>query len=120
MSLEATLVQVLKTQCPRVMLDGTAEIGTPKPYIVWQSLGGTPLRYVEGTAATKRLVLVQIASWDKSLAGALALAAAVEQALCTSSLLTVRVLTEITTLSEPGLQPPEYGASQDFEVLGPR
>ena len=120
MSVEADVVALLKAHCPRVLLDGSAEAGLAKPYVLWQLLGGESLRYVDNTAADKRMVRVQLAVWHTSLPSALTLMRAIEDAMCAATVFTARCLGEPVTLAEPGLQPPEYGATQDFEILGAR
>ncbi|MGQ3051103.1 MAG: DUF3168 domain-containing protein [Roseateles sp.] len=87
--MEAALTTLLAAVCPRVYPD-VAPPGAAAPYITYQHIGGTPLRYVEGSASNLRHSMVQINSWAATRAEALAIARGVEDALSTAGTLTAR------------------------------
>lgn len=63
MSFEENLVQVLRTQCPRVS-PLTAPNGTQRPYVVYQTIGGGQTRrLLNGTPIGKRQIRVQVSVW---------------------------------------------------------
>lgn len=119
MSLETDLVAVLQAVCPRVY-PGEPPVNAQRPFIAWEHLGGDPLRYVDGTAATQRMALLQIDVWATTKTEAWSLSLAAEAALTGSSSFTARPLSAARGRTERDVEPTLYGASQDFEVLGAR
>lgn len=119
MSLETDLVLTLQGQCPRVF-PISAPLDTPRPFVTYTQIGGDSLRYVENTAADKRLALEQIDVWAASKAEALGLIQSIEDALCASALFVAKVAGEPRDRLEQDVEPWLYGMSQDFEVLGAR
>src|SRR5574343_1379892 len=65
MSMESDLSTLLKTICPRVYPD-LAPVGTVTPYVTWQAIGGTAIRFGDGSAPDKRNTLMQINVWSKT------------------------------------------------------
>jgi hypothetical protein len=118
--MEVALVALLKTRCPRVLIDGSAPVATPKPYVLWQLLGGPSLRYTEGTAMSKRMQMVQVTVWDVNALNALTLLRTLEDDLCATGVFVAECMGEPTPLIEPDLQPIEYGFTQDFRILADR
>lgn len=119
MSLEADVVAVLQGQCPRVF-PGGAPLDTPRPFLTWEQIGGDSLRYIEGTAAPQRLALLQINLWAATKAQAISLILAIEEALCTAPAFTASPNGAHQGRYEDAVEPPLYGAQQDFTVLGAR
>ena len=117
MSLESDLSTLLKTVCPRVFAD-VARLGTAKPWVTWQALGGRTLRNLDNTAADKRNTLMQISVWATSRLEANTLMRSIEDALCASATLTVRPEGEpLSTYEEDTLL---YGALQRFSIYSNR
>lgn len=84
MLLELELEAILKAQCPRVF-PTTAPAGTATPYVVWQHIGGTPLRFFDNTAGDKRNAFIQVNVWHTRTDSAFALIRAIEDALCAAT-----------------------------------
>jgi hypothetical protein len=118
-SLETDLVTVLQAQCPRVFA-ASAPVNTTRPFVTWEHIGGDPLRYMEGSAAPQRLALLQINTWASTKAEAMALALAIEDALCLASAFAARPNGAARGDHSSEVEPALYGAAQDFEVLGTR
>lgn len=119
MSLESDLVAVLQAQCPRVF-PGTAPLNTARPFVTWEHIGGDPLRYMDGTAAVQRWAQLQVNTWCNTKAEAVALALAIESALCTAGAFTADPVGAFTGRHEDQVEPPLYGTQQEFAVLGTR
>ena len=116
-SLESDLSALLKTLCPRVFPD-LAPINTTLPYVTWQALGGESARFLDGTAADKRNVYLQVNVWAKTRLESLALIRAIEDALCMSATLTARPEGEaISTYESDTLL---YGSLQRYSVWAAR
>lgn len=60
---ETNIVQALGTLVGGRIFPDTAEYNTPRPYIVWQGVGGGVYQYLEGTPPEKRPVRIQIVVW---------------------------------------------------------
>ena len=116
MTIETDLVAALQLLCPRVFPD-TASALTPRPYVIWQRIGGQSLRYTDNTADFRNAT-VQIDVWADSRLEADVLALAIENALCAAPAFTAEVEAESDALSEPELK--RYGTSQDFSLWGNR
>lgn len=84
MSLEADFTQLIMTLCPRITPD-VADVGTPTPYVIWEQVSGTSLRFLDGTAADKRRAEIQFTVWDTTRGAANALMLQIEDLLCTST-----------------------------------
>lgn len=84
MQLELELEAIIKTLCPRTY-PTTAPASTPTPYVVWQHVGGTPLRFFDNTPGDKRNAHIQVNVWHTSTHGAFALIRAIEDALCAAT-----------------------------------
>ena len=117
MTIETDLVTVLRTCCPDVF-PLVAPIGSLDRFIVYQQIGGDPLRYTDGTASDKRMVMVQVASWARTKAASITLARQVEDALSVTGLLVVDVVSEVIDRHDEDSD--LYGSLQDFSILGAR
>lgn len=117
MSMESDLSTLLKTICTRTYPD-VAPANTASPWITWQGLGGESLRYVEGSAADKRMTLMQISVWSKTRLEALTIIRQVEDAMCASGSFIAMPQGEPASTYEPDTQ--LYGCIQRFEILSAR
>jgi len=120
MTVEADIVSALRTVCPRVSPD-VAPIGTVRPYITWQFIGGQPMRYLAGDAADKRHTLLQVNVWSSTRAEALTLIRQVEDVLCNPSrpFLAQPEAEPINDVTED-IEPALYGSMQDFSIVSDR
>jgi hypothetical protein len=119
MSFEADLVTLLKTVCPRVYA-GVAKLGTAKPYITYQAIGGRSLRWLDNTASDKRNTLVQVSAWSLTSAEALTLIRAAEDAMCASPPFVATCQGEPVSTVETDIEPYLYGSVQRFSVYSDR
>lgn len=120
MSLETDLVTLLQAQCPRVFPSG-APVNTTRPFVTWEHIGGDPLRYIEGTAATQKLAILGISVFSSSKSEAMSLAAAIETAICTSTAFSGRPSNGLPRGDHSDdVEPAIYWTTQEFEVLGAR
>ena len=116
MSIESSLVTLLKSINPRVFPD-VAPTGTVTPYLTWQQIGGESVRYGDNTADS-RWPLIQINAWGKTSAESLALILQVEDALCASSAFQAEPQGESMSIYEPDTK--LYGRLQRFDIFGAR
>lgn len=117
MSIETQLYGTLAALCPRTFPD-FAPVGTQRPYITWQVIGGLSLRYVDNAAADKRNSIVQVNVWADTRLQAAALARQIEDALCAASLFTATPQGE--PISDFDADVPVYGTQQDFDIYSTR
>lgn len=92
-----------------------AEEGTALPYIVFQTVGGRPLAFIDGSAPDKEFTRVQISVWCGTRPEASALSKLVEDALRGAPELQADVLTgRVATFDEAtGYR----GTRQDFNFF---
>lgn len=117
MSVESDLVAALQAVCPRVYPD-VAPQGAVAPYITFQHIGGIPLRFVDGQAASLRHSMVQVNTWAATRAESLTLARAIEDALCASTAFIARPDSE--PLGDVDDDTDRRGCLQDFSIWGTR
>lgn len=117
MSLITDLTAVLRTVCPRVHPD-EAPFSSPRPYIIYQGIGGRALYWLNGTPADKRHNRVQITVWGESRIEVDNLIKQIEAALVAAppALFTARPESEPFSDKDGGL----YSAQQDFYFYSPR
>jgi hypothetical protein len=117
MSMEPTLVTLLRTLCPAVHAD-FAPPATAAPYITYQHIGGTPLRFIDGAATSLRHTMLQVNVWHATRAASLALARQIEEAICLHTGWQAEAATEPQGETEPDLE--LYGCRQDFDIWAGR
>lgn len=120
MSIEATLTTALQALCPRVSPD-VAPLGTARPYVTYQGIGGRSLRWLDKSAADKRHTHFQINVWADTRAAALLLIRAIEDALCAATAFSAMPYGEPRSVTEE--LPDEqllYGCIQDFDIYSLR
>lgn len=117
MSLETDVVAVLQAQCPRVY-PSQAPLNTQRPFLTYDHLGGDALRYMDGTAADKRMAQLQITVWAADKPGAVSLMLAVEEAMCTAAGFSCAPVGALQSGYEH--EGEIYRSFQEFTVLGVR
>ena len=117
MSLETDVVARLQTQCPRVY-PSQAPLNTQRPFLTYDHLGGDALRYMDGTAADKRMAQLQITVWAADKPGSVALMLAVEEAMCTAPAFSCSPVGALQSGYEHDGE--IYRSFQEFTVLGVR
>ena len=114
MTMESDLHALLLTKCPRVFPD-VADLGTVRPFVTWQGIGGESLGYLDNTAADKRLTLMQINCWAVTRFAALQLIREIEAALRASPAFTAYPQGEQASSYESDTR--VYGSVQRFEIF---
>lgn len=117
MTMESDLTTALKTVCTRVYPD-VAPSGAVLPYITYQHIGGTALRYVANNPASIRHSRLQINAWSATRSEALTLIRAIEEALCAASAFTARPESE--PIGDMDEDSDRRTCIQDFEIWSPR
>ncbi len=118
MALEADLIAVLLSCCPRVSV-GTAAFGTPTPYVTWQHIGGSPIDFLDNTVADRRNAQIQVNSWADTPMQAFALMQQIEVAMRSRvDLFIARPLSEPVGAYDDGDLVSGY--LQSFSVTGER
>lgn len=117
MTLEADLFAALQAQCPRTFPD-VAPVGTARPYVVWQQVGGPAPMYVEGALPDKASAYMQITVWADARKDANALMRNIEAALVASNTLQARPLGGLIAAIDDGNV--LRGCHQDFEIWAAR
>lgn len=116
--MEANLIALLKTLCPRVFFDAVPE-GTTAPYVAVHHIGGNSLRALDGDHCGERNSFMQINVWAPSRLSSMTLARSIEDALVASSYFqSVRPDGEPISDHDPdtGL----YGSIQRFSIWATR
>ena len=117
MSVETDLYNVLKLVCPRTFPDFAA-VSTARPYVTWQQIGGTSLRFVDNTPFSKRESLMQVNVWSNTRLEAMTLARQIEDALCAATAFVAEPQGE--PVSDFDADIPVYGCRQDFSIFATR
>lgn len=117
MTLKAALVQVLKSQCAAVY-PNEAPANPPAQYVVWLTIGGRSMDYVDGSAPAQRNALVQVEAWASTRLAADALIANIDTALRAAADLTVAPQGE--PFDDHDTTTRRYGAIQRFSIYGAR
>jgi len=95
-----------------------APFDTPRPYLTYQKIGGSPINYTTDELPTTQHSLVQINVWADSRVAASTLARQVENTLRQATSLTARPEGEPISQHEPDLG--RYGTLQDFSIWSAR
>lgn len=118
MSAESLFVAALETVCqdtyPDVLPDGITAV----PYVIWQGVGGQPLRSLDNVAGDKRNTVVMVKAWSKRRTDTLTLIRAIEEAVCSVNDLIVIPQAEPMSVYEDDTK--LYGSIQYFSVWGAR
>lgn len=118
MTLEAKLFALLSTLVGGRFFPDVAPFDAPRPYIVWQQIGGRVTNFVDNTVPNTENAAMQIQVWDDTRAGAKALALQIESTLITATTLQARPLSACVAEHEPDLQ--RFGTRQDFDITADR
>lgn len=118
MTLEAKLFALLTALVGGRMFPDVAPFDTPRPYIVWQQIGGKVTNFVDNTVPDTENAVLQITTWHDTRASAKALALQIESALITAATLQARPVSACVAEHEPDLL--RYGARQDFDITADR
>ena len=114
MTVEADLFTALKTLVSNRMFPDVAPLGTAKPYLTYQQVGGTAVSFLESGVVGKRNGRFQINAWANTRVEAASLSRSVEDTLVTSAPLRAYVLGAPVASYEP--ETLLYGTRQDFSI----
>lgn len=113
MTLEADITAVLKTCCPRVKPD-FAPFDTPRPYVIYQGVGGQDHSYVDNTATDLENTELQVTVWADTRIAANALMAQITAAFRAAGSLTATPIGRPVWGAEEDLN--LYSSQQDFDL----
>ncbi|WP_412479912.1 DUF3168 domain-containing protein [Azonexus sp. IMCC34839] len=119
MSFESDLKLALEEVCPNVFPD-VAPFRAPRPYIVWQVIGGESLRYGDGGAPDKRNALTQISVWSDSRLQSTEIIHQIEEILCAHEQFTTDPQGEAMSVSDGEDSAKLYGSIQRFSIWADR
>lgn len=115
MILEATIFNALHELVDNRVFPDFAPEGTPRPFITYQAVGGSPINMIDGTVPDKELTRVQVNVWASKRLEASDLGKQVENTLRAVTALQATVLTgRIATFDEATKL---RGTMQDFEFF---
>lgn len=114
MTLESSLCAVIGPLVADRIFPDVAPIDTPRPYVIYQQIGGQALHYVDDLIPDKGNAEVQIGVWGESRAAVSALSRQIDDALRLSTLFQAESVSALTAVHEPDLA--LYGAEQDFSI----
>lgn len=114
MSIEGDITTALKSVCPRVFPD-FADVGTQRPYITYQLIGGPSVYALDNTPIDKRLPKLQVNCWADTRLQANQLIREVEVALTNNPLFSATPDGESATSFDDGNA--VRGAMQDFNLI---
>lgn len=115
--MEANLVLLLQSICPRVFPDISPE-ETELPYVTWQGIGGASMRLLSKQPGDKRNTLMQINVWSASRLESLTLIRTIEDALCASGAFIAVPQGEPLSMYEE--DPQLYGCVQRYSIWASR
>ena len=117
MSIESSLVTLLKAICPRVYTD-FAPVLTQRPYVTFQGIGGEVINTLENSVPNKRNAVIQVNVWADTRVSANTVIQQIEDAIRTSSSFIGRP--QSAPINDFDADIPVYRAMQDFSIWGDR
>jgi hypothetical protein len=118
MTIEATIFSTLSPLVDGRCFPDFAPVGTPRPYITYQQVGGDAVVFTSGELGDHENAEMQVNVWDDTRTGANQVAAAVEVALVAATAFCARP--RAARVSTPDAAIPVYGTRQDFSIWAPR
>lgn len=118
MTLESSLFDLLSPLVSGRVFPDVAPFDTPRPYIVYQQIGGRAPGFMDRTVPSKQNAYMQITSWADTRLASKALALDVEAALTVAT--TVQASPQSAAVSEHDDELQRSGARQDFSIWADR
>lgn len=118
MTIDVKLVALIGGLFGGRLFPDSAPIDTPRPYGIYQKIGGRSINYTSNDIPDAQHSVIQINTWHDSRIAASELAMQVEDTLRQASTMTAQPESEPISLHEPDLK--RYGASQDFSIWSTR
>lgn len=117
MSIESSLVTLLKTLCPRVYTD-FAPVLTQRPYVTFQGIGGESINTLGNEIPNKKNAVIQINVWADTRLSANQLIQQIEDGIRTSAAFQARP--QSAPINDFDADIPVYRSMQDFNIWGDR
>lgn len=117
MTLEEHLTALLQGICPRAYCD-FAPVGTERPYVTYQQIGGEVVDFLDNTLPSKENAQIQVNVWSDTRAEAKALIKQVEAAMIAATMFQASPQAAAVSDFDPDI--PVYGSRQDFSVWADR
>jgi hypothetical protein len=119
MSVEAEIFTVLGPLVDNRVYPDTAPLNTPKPYIVYQRIGGRVITPLGRDIPDKQNARVQVTCWSATRLASSALALQIEDLMRTTEVFVAcSPESAPVSMNEPDMG--LYGAAQDFTVWSQR
>ena len=112
MTVEASIFNALQTLVVNRVYPDVAPIGTVRPYVTYQQIGGQSVNFIDTAVPSKANARFQVNVWADTRAAAALLAGQVEQALRTAATLQTTVMGQPVATYEPDTL--LFGTRQDF------
>jgi len=120
MTIEADILATLTARVSGRVFRVVAPLSTPRPYIVYQQIGGDTIALVDNSVPTKKNGMFQFKFWADDPIAAEALQLLCESDLKAATVFQARELAAPMDLHEPDLAPPRFGKRQDFSIWSAR
>lgn len=114
MSLESDIVATLGSLVDGRVFPDVAPFDTPRPYIIYQQIGGIPVSYVDNTIPNGGNAEVQVSVWDDTRLTANTLCRLAEDALHVATAFQARAMNSLSATHDEGTD--RFGAQQDFSI----
>ena len=118
MSLESSLTTLLAPLVSARAFPDVAPFDTPRPYIIWQQIGGAVITFIDPTVPSKQNAQMQITAWADTRAAAKALSLQIEAALIQATAMQAHPVSASAAEHDEDLK--RYGARQDFSIWADR
>lgn len=117
MTIEEDLCTALTLLCPRTFPD-FAPVGTPRPYVTYQQIGGEALAFLDQTIPSTKNADIQINVWADTRAQASALILQIENMMITATAFQASAYGAPANNGDAELK--LYSSRQDFSVWSDR
>lgn len=114
MSIESEVYNALKGLVANRVFPDVAPLGTARPFLTYQGVGGGVVNFLDPTIPSKKNKRMQINVWADSRTAAASLAEQVEDVMRTVTVLQPTVLGAAISTFEPDTK--LYGCTQDFSL----
>ena len=114
MSFESDIVATLGPLVDGRIFPDVAPFNTPRPYIIYQQIGGAPLNYIDNTVPDHANAEIQVSVWDDTRLTANTICRLAEDALRIATVFQSRPASGLAALYDDSTE--RFGAQQDFSI----
>lgn len=118
MTVEADIFTALRGLTDDRVFPDVVDLGTARPYITYQQIGGEALSYVDDTLPNAKHGRFQIEVWADTRLQATAIALQIEALLVVCTAFQARPIGAHASKHEPDVH--QFGTLQDFSIHSPR